>query len=320
MQLTSEIFMSSTKAIHTGGGHLFWSGSISESLKDSIAEFGQSAPVLVYNGTEGPTLAAGGARLAILAELDRPVLARMVEGADDVSLGLLYLADNAHRQLDDAMRFKAVQYFAPLLDRADLEQDILPRLGVRAKSKDARLLLDWLSLPEAWRELLGSGTLPLASGMVLARMNDADRDAVMPLFAGMTWSRSNAVNVLTWLYEAARMAGCPVAEVMDRAGMPALLDQGLSPKDAIARLCAAARQVRHPELSRLRERFEAAARTVTGGTAWKLAQPDNFETDGAELSVRVKDPDHLARAVEELQRMADNPAWKTVFHPGGDND
>lgn len=320
MQLTSEIFMSSTKAIHTGGGHLFWSGSISESLKDSIAEFGQSAPVLVYNGVEGPTLAAGSARLAILAELDRPVLARMVEGADDVSLGLLYLADNAHRQLDDAMRFKAVQYFAPLLDRADLEQEVLPRLGVRAKSKDARLLLDWLTLPEPWQELLGRGTLPLAAGMVLARMNDADRDAVMPLFADMVWSRSNAVNVLTWLYEAARMAGCPVAEVMDKAGMPALLDQGLSPKDAIARLCAVARQARHPELTRLRERFDAAARTVTGGTAWKLTQPDNFETDGAELSVRVKDPEQLAKAVDQLQSMADNPAWPTVFRPGGDNE
>ncbi|MGE4423247.1 MAG: hypothetical protein AB7D39_13195 [Pseudodesulfovibrio sp.] len=320
MQLTSEIFTSPAQAIRTGGGHLFWSGNISESLRNSIAEFGQSAPVLVYNGEHGPTLAAGSARLAVLAELGRPVLARMVEGEDAVSLGLLYLADNAHRPLDDAMRFKALQYFAPLLDEAALEQDVLPRLGVRARSKDARLLLDWLGLPEAWQRLLGSGTLPLAAGMVLARMNEADRDAVMPLFEGMTWSRSNAVNVLTCLYEAARMAGTPVAEVMERAGMPALLDQGLSPKDAIARLCAAARQARHPELTRLRERFDAAARTVTGGTAWKLVQPDNFETDGAELSVRVKDPAQLARAVEELRAVADNPAWKTVFNPGGGND
>jgi len=320
LQLTSEIFSSPTQAIHTGGGHLFWSGNISESLKNSIAEFGQSAPVLVYNGEQGPTLAAGSARLAVLAELGRPVLARMIEGADDVSLGLLYLADNAHRQIDDAMRFKSLQYFAPLLDTADLEQDILPRLGVRPKSKDARLLLDWLGLPGPWQELLGRGTLPLAAGMVLARMDDADRDAVMPLFADMAWSRSNAVNVLTWLYEAGRMAGTPVAEVMDKAGMSALLGQGLSPKDAIARLCATARQARHPELTRLRERFDAAARTVTGGTGWKLLQPDNFETNGAELSVRIKDRAQLAQAVEELHGMADNPAWETVFRPGGDND
>jgi ParB family chromosome partitioning protein len=81
-----------------------------------------------------------------------------------------------------------------------------------------------------------------------------------------------------------------------------------------------ARQARHPELTRLRDRFDAAARTVTGGTAWKLAQPDNFETNGAELSVRVKDREQLARAVQALQSMADNPAWETVFRPGGDNE
>jgi len=320
LQLTNEIFTSPAQAIRNGGAHLFWSGNTSESLRNSIEEFGQSAPVLVYNGEHGPTLAAGSARLAVLNGLGRPVLARMVEGEDAVSLGMLYMADNAHRQLDDALRFKDLQYFAPLMERDALERDVLPRLGVRPKSKDARLLLDWLSLPEAWRELLGRGTLPLAAGMVLARMDDADRSAVMPLFADMSWSRSNAVNVLTWLYEAARMAGTPVAEAMDKAGMPALLDQGLSPKDAIARLCAAARQVRHPELTRLRERFDAAARTVTGGTAWKLVQPDNFETNGAELSVRIKDRDQLVRAVEELRGMADNPAWETVFRPGGDND
>ena len=320
MQLTSEIFTSPAQSIRTGGPHLFWAGNISESLKNSITEFGQSAPVLTYNGKHGPTLAAGSARLAVLAELGRPVLARMVEGEDPVSLGLLYLADNAHRQPDDAMRFQALQYFAPLLDRERLEKDILPRLGVRPKSKDARLLLDWLALPEAWQKLLGRGTLPLAAGMVLARMNEADRDAVMPLFSSMSWSRSNAVNILTWLYETARMAGTPVSEVMDKAGMPALLDQGLSPKDAIARLCATARQARHPELTRLRERFDAAARTVTGGTAWKVIQPDNFETNGAELSVRVKDREQLAKALQELQDMVDNPAWETVFRPDGDND
>jgi len=320
LQLTSEIFTAPAKSIHGGGAHLFWSGNISESLKNSIAEFGQSAPVLVYNGKQGPTLAAGSARLAVLADLDRPVLARMVEGADEFSLGLLYLADNAHRTPDDAMRFKALQYFSPLLDKADLERDVLPRLRVRPKSRDARLLLDWLGLPAGWRELLGRGHLPLAAGTVLGRMADADRDALLPLFKDMSWSRSNAVNLLTWLYEAARMQGISVAEAMEKAGMPGLLDQGLSPKDTIARLCAAARQTRHPELTRLRDRFEAAAAAVTAGTGWRLTQPDNFETDGAELSLRVRDAEQLAAAVEELSGMTGNPAWETVFRPGGDND
>ncbi|WP_207262509.1 hypothetical protein [Desulfovibrio sp. Huiquan2017] len=320
MQLTSEIFTTDPAAIHAHGDHLFWTGSIPESLTNSIAEFGQSAPVLVFERSGALELAAGAARLAVLTSLGKPVLARLITGADALSLGLLYLADNAHRQPNDAMRFQALQYFAPLMDRTALEADILPRLGVRAKSKDARLLLDWLGLPARWQALLGDGSVPLAAGMVLGRMSETDRDALLPLFTGMSWSRSNAVNALTWLFEAARVAGRPVAEVMAEAGMNDLLGQGLSPKDAIARLCAAARQVRHPELTRLRERFDAAARTVTAGTDWRLAQPDNFETDGAELSVWIKDRDQLAGAVEALRAMADNPAWETVFRPGGEHD
>jgi len=320
LHLTNEIFTASAEAIRAGGSHLFWADNITESLRNSIEELGQSAPVLAYAGSDGLELAAGAARLTVLAELGRPVLARLVEDADAVGLGLLYLADNAHRQPDDAMRFKALQYFRPLMDTEALKRDILPRLGVRLKSKDARLLMDWLELPAEWQALLGRGFLPLAAGTVLGRMSDADRDAVLPLFSAMSWSRSNAVNLLTWLFEAGRMAGCSVAEVMTRAGMDTLPDQGLSPKDAIARLCAAARQARYPELTRLRDRFDAAARTVTSGTSWRLIQTDSFETNGAELSVRIADKAQLAKAIEELRAMADSPAWQTVFNPGGEDE
>ena len=150
-------------------------------------------------------------------------------------------------------------------------------------------------------------------------MTDADRDAVAGLFGSLSWSRSNAVNVLTWLFEAGRMTGASVTEVMERASMHSMLGGDLSPKDAIARLCTAARQIRYPELTRLRDRFDGAARTVTAGTRWRLTQPDNFETSGAELTVRVKDAGQLAAAVEELNGLAGSPAWKDVFNPGGDD-
>lgn len=319
MLLTSEIVTSSNQAIRSGGPHLFWSGNIHESLRNSITEFGQSAPVLVRETEDGLDLVAGASRLAVLTGLNRPVLARLVEAETPVELGLLYLADNAHREPDDAMRFRALRYFGPLMDRDALARDVLPRLGVRPRSKDERLLLDWLGLPEAWQELLVRGNAPLAAGTVLARMSDADRDAVAGLFESLSWSRSSAVNVLTWLFEAGRMTGSSVAEVMERAGMNAVAGSELSPKDAIARLSAAARQARYPELTRLRGRFDEAARAVTAGTRWRLTQPDNFETSGAELTVRVKDAAQLAAVVEELNGLAGSPAWKDVFNPGGDD-
>ncbi|MBG0790737.1 MAG: hypothetical protein H0S80_09595 [Desulfovibrionaceae bacterium] len=320
MLLTSEIFTAPAASIRADGAHLFWSGNPPKSLADSLAEFGQTAPVLVCETEDGPSLVAGHSRLALLAAAGQPVLARLVEAEDDADKGRLYLADNGHRVMDDSMRLAALEYFAPLLDRAELESDILPRLGVRPTSKDAGFLLAWLDLEPEWRALLAAGNVPLAAAGPLARMTAEDRNAARPLFAALSWSRSNGVNVLTWLFETARMSASPVAEVMDRAGMNAALGQGLSPKDAIARLTACARQVRHPELGRLQARYAEAAAEITAGTRWRMAQPDNFETGSSELSVQVKTPEQLSRAARELTELAESPAWGKLWDLGSGNE
>lgn len=320
MLLTSEIFTAPAASIRADGGHLFWPETPPKSLADSLAEFGQASPVLVCETGDGLSLVAGRSRLALLAGAGQPVLARMVEDASDADKGRLYLADNSRRALTDPMRLAALEYFAPLLDRAELEADILPRLGVRPRSKDARFLLAWLDLEPGWRALLAAGNVPLAASAPLARMAAGDRDAVRPLFADLSWSRSNGVNVLTWLMEAAKMAGSPVAEVMDRASMPEVLGQGLSPKDAIARLTACARQARYPELNRLRARYDEAAAAITSGTRWRMAQPDNFETGASELSVQVKTPEQLAQAVKELAELAASPSWDRLWTLGSGNE
>lgn len=320
MLLTSEIFTASAASVRTGGGHLFWAKKPAPELADSLREFGQTTPILVCDDGDGPTLVAGHARLAALAEAGSTVLARLVKDADETDKGLLYLADNAHRPLDDGMRLAALRYFAPRVDGDRLRRDILPRLGVKPRSKDARLLLAWLDMERPWRERLEKGNAPLAAAAPLARMSAEDRAAVAPLFDSLSWSRMNGVNVLTWLYETAKMTGSTVAGVMDRAGMPALLGQGLSPKDAIARLTGAAREARHPELNRLQSRYAEAASAITAGTRWRMAQPDNFETGSSELSVQIKTPEQLARAVKELEALAASPAWGRLWTLGSGDD
>ena len=102
--------------------------------------------------------------------------------------------------------------------------------------------------------------------------------------------------------------------------MADILGQGLSPKDAIARLTACARQARYPELNRLQARYGEAAAEITTGTRWRMAQPDNFETGSSVLSVQVKTPEQLARAVAELEELAASPAWAGLWNLGSGND
>ncbi|MDD3313466.1 ParB N-terminal domain-containing protein [Pseudodesulfovibrio sp.] len=306
--------------IRTGGDHLFWTADPSETLSESLRRTGQTAPVLVRDTGDGPELVAGRARLLALRALGRPVLVLMVDAPADLDAGLLYLADNAARPLDDAMRLAALRFFAPLLDRAALAADILPRLGVRPGSKDARLLDAWLDLPEPWPGHLAEGRVPLAAGEVLARLAPADREAAAPLFASLGWSRSNGVNLLTWLFEAGKMTGKPLADLLAESGMADVPALGLSPKDAMARLVALARQTRYPALSALQAEFEETARELSAGTAWRVVQPNNFETGGAELTIQVKTPAQLARAVDDLDAMAAKPGWEKLWNMGGRRD
>lgn len=320
MNLTNEIITASPDAIISEGDHLFWSGNIDESLRDSIAEIGQTTPVLAVETSDGLQLISGQARVRLLAEQKQAVLVRLVEDIDTAALGLLYVADNATRHIDDGMRLAALQYFSPLMDNTELKKAILPRLGVKAKSKDARLLMAWLDLPPSWQNLLSIGNVPLAAGDMLSRMQGEDRNAVEPLFTGCSWSRSNAVNMLTWLFEAGKMTSKSVADVMESAGLTDILKQGLSPKDTIARLTAAMKAARYPSLTKLQEDFQKAARELTAGTRWRMNQPNNFETSGAELVVQIKDAAQLQRAIKELESISEMSPWETIWKLGGQND
>lgn len=320
MQLSQEIITASANSIRDNGPHLFWSGPSDHALTDSIREFGQTTPLLVQEAENGLELIAGHARLAVMRHLEQPTLVRLVLDADAVDKGLLYITDNILRPMDDAMRLAALRYFHPLMPVKRLQSDILPRLGVKPKSKDAALLITWLDLPGNWQAHLAAGNIPLAAGTILTRMDDTDRLAVEPLFAGFSWSRSNAVNMLTWLFETAKMTSAPIVDVMNQAGLDAIMGQGLSPKDTIARLTSAARIARYPELSSLQKRFSTAAQELTTGTRWRINQPDNFETGGAELTIQIKDATQLARAVKELETMAERSPWQEMWQLGGSND
>lgn len=320
MQLLSETRTAPANSIQNEGKHLFWTSDPDKNLVNSIHEFGQVAPVLAQQTENGLELIAGHARLEACRQLNKLVLIHMCIASNDINKGLLYMADNSERALDDGMRLAALQYFRPLMDEKSLREDILPRLGIKPKSKDAKLLMAWLDLPGTWQNHLAAGNVPLAVGAILARMDDDNRAAIEPLFSGFSWSRSNAVNTLTWLFEASKMKQLPIADVMEQAGLNEILKQGLSPKDAIARLTAATKAHRYPELTSLQTTFSKAAREITAGTRWRMAQPNNFETGGAELTIQVKDAAQLEKAVKELDSMSTLSPWNDLWKLGGKND
>ncbi len=300
--------------IDASGSWLFWSGPPSPALRRSLECHGQLVPVLVDASGARPTLVAGAARVAALAELGREVLCLDIGALDDRARGLAYVQSNVGRELSDGQVVAAMRYFESLpgLDQAP----VLESLGLEPRSKRLRLLRSWLTLPGHWDLLLGSGAVPLACAELLEAFAPGDLTVLEPLFATLSWSRGNAVNVLTWIREICLRDGGCAAAVLDGMGVEDILAAGLSPKDAMSRITQEVRLRRYPRLSGMERDFTDLARKVVAGTRWRLAQPDLFESDAVELCVRLSSPAELRAASEELGRIADREDLAALFPVG----
>lgn len=300
--------------VDANGPWLFWSAPPSPALRASLERHGQLVPVLVDAAGERPVLVAGAARTAVMSELGGDVLCLDIGAQTDEARGLAYVQSNADRELTDGHVVQAMRYFLSLPECGMAQ--VLESLGLDERSKRLRLIRSWLRLPRHWDGLLCSGALPLACADLLETFAPADLAALEPLFATLSWSRGNAVNVLAWIREICARDGVGAAAVLDGLGLEQLLATGLSPKDAMGRITQEARRLRYPRLTGMERNFAETARKVSAGTGWRVTQPDFFESDAVELSVRVTSPDELRMAGEELVRMAARQDLDDLFPAG----
>ena len=110
---------------------------------------------------------------------------------------------------------------------------------------------------------MSAGRGPYSPGLrdALHRMDAAEQEALFPFFQAFSWSRGNAVNLLTWLRETSLREKQSVIDMAAAAQKE--LSPDLSPKDAMARITAEVRRLRYPALSALERNFtEAAGRSA----------------------------------------------------------
>ncbi|MDY7002065.1 MAG: hypothetical protein SVS15_09840, partial [Thermodesulfobacteriota bacterium] len=194
-----------------------------------------------------------------------------------------------------------------------LESVVGPYLGLSPFEREWDLLRLWLRLPQDFDAYLTQGNLPLETALILARLEPSELKALGPFFFDLRWSRGNAVNFLTWLWEAGQARACGLDQLLESEGFSEILKQNLSPKDAVARLSAKARALRYPTVVRLEQDFAAASGELSAGTAWEVAPSRNFEAGSVTLSARIRDRDQLIKAVRDLENMAGSGLWETLW-------
>lgn len=299
------------EAVEASGPWLPWSAAPCPELAASVASCGILHPVLVDASGQRPLLVDGYGRLELARAAGSDVLALDLGPLTPAQRLAHHLAANLHKPRTDARLAAACRAALELglsLDAA------LAMLQLHPKTKTARLLAAWMRLPPAWDRFLAAGHACLAVAEALARLAPTDLAALMPVVAAYAWSQGALGNLLTWLTEAARREGVPLAMLVAGLGLDAV--QKLSPQDAMARLLEAARRRRYPELTGLEDRWHEAARAVGLPAPWRLVRPDQFETGAVELRLRVSRPEDVAAAAAALAGCAQAPAWRDLLEVG----
>ncbi len=311
--------------------HLFWATPPDDALTASLATLGQTTPALVFPGEGRPVLAAGARRAAVLRALrGRTLCAVAVEPQDmepelaalpePLRLGAVYLASNLGRAVTDAMAVAAARYFVAAGGAEAYETLAASRLFPDGDRRGA-LVSRWLALPPALDALLEAGHVPLGAAGALAALGAATLDALWPLLTAVRWSRANLANALTWLTEAARLAGEAPEAILGRCGALDLPGRGLSPNDLAAGVLAALRRARYPATTTLEARFAALCRTVTPrGSKARLSPSQGFEADAVTVTATAKSPAELARIAADIAAMAAAPDLPRLLRVAHEDD
>ncbi len=288
-------------------------------LELSLRTRGQLHPLLATEEAHGPMLIDGARRAACLAALGRKALVHFIRAPRDLDKGLVFLAANDFHLLGDQAppRFllPVLRFFEPRLDEQELERILPPALGLDPRSRLWTRLRQWTAVFREcapFEEHVRAGHLDLSCIETLSRMDEADRDALEPFFRALSWSAGASRQLVTLLHETAQGRRRSVGQLIAESGLDAILDQELSPRDAMARILDAVRNLRYPQRSRLERNFTRLATELSAGTPWRMEPDPQFETEALTVSARLRSPEEARKAAARLLEMAESPLWRSL--------
>ena len=310
---TVELLRLDPELIDCSGSWLFWSREPDNSFVQSVKSLGQLEPVLVSPDNERWQLVSGFQRVKACQKLRTPVAALQKRCASQVERGVVYMHLNRTRQIDPIDRVNGMRFFQTQLGPEAFEQTVKQEFGPLGSARELHALMAWSELDKAWDSHLGAGRCQIELGLVLTRMNRADRQAVEPLFRHLAWSRNKARHLLTWLSEAAVMTNSSVQDLIDQAELLECAASDMSPKDRQEEILARLKALRYPRLTRLESEFEALEKRVRQGTSWRITPQQHFESNGFVLQARVRSLQDMQNLTQELQSMDNDHRVQAIF-------
>ncbi len=310
LQKSAGLFELEPEKIDCSQSWIFWASEPDMVLQQSLQNLGQLSPVLVRPAPQQYQLVSGYKRVLILSRLGCKAQALQVEG-DEVQLGLIYLQANLGRRLETKDIVRAARYFQSRLEWAKLQDLLQAWIKPLAERRVWPLIMSWLELPLSYDQALYKAGLPLEMAPRLLRLDTEGLQLLKPLFCNLSWSANKARNLLDWLIQASRSADKNAGKLIQELQLPAILDQGLSPRDTQEKILARVKALRFPCLQNLEKEFASLCSELQG-RFWRVSAEKNFETDALYLQGKVQDARDMTLALQELQEICAKQTWSRL--------
>lgn len=292
-------------------------------LLDSVARMGVLTPLHLRRPAESAPLqlVAGSKRLRAAKQIGQATVPALLHEAGELSepqAFLLAVHDNLAcrpfnavekarilRRLRDDFQYPdaaLTEQFCPLLD-----------LPPRADALEAYCTLAMLD--DALQAATVESALPVDVAVWVGGLDAADRQAVLPLFAGLQLGSNRAQECAAYIDEVCRRDACSAAALFERLGIPALLANpqrsGPQKREAVRH---ALRQARYPQLTAHEQRYREAVRRLRLPPAIALRPPPYFENRQYQVSFSFGRRQELRHAAQCLLDAAESDAMDDLFN------
>jgi ParB family transcriptional regulator, chromosome partitioning protein len=289
-------------------------------LQASLEALGLISPPLLRLRQDGRyQIVCGYQRFLAVTQLGWPELPALLVPAETPAVWCLQaslhetVSGRGFNPMEAALMIeRLLRYFA----EDTVRRRYLPLLGLPPSLPHLRKVQSLLQLEAPWQELAAHNRLSTEAAAVLSQWTEPERGALLPWFHSLQFSHSKQLELLELLTTLSRRAGNSPAAWLERPELVSLLaDPVLTRSEKSNRLWETLRHWCFPRASQAQQQFQhyLKALGLAQHPEMRLIPAPAFEDSSLKLELRFHDKSQLARHLQQVQEMLDQPEFEALL-------
>ena len=289
-----------------------------EELRVSINTVGLINPVVLTKKHETFTIVCGRQRIMAFQKLGKNIIdARVLDGISDEGLLLLSLHDNlfarGFNEIEKAIIIKKFLEIGYSYER--LTSQITPLIDMPPNKKIIDKYLSLLLLEKEFRVLVARGKMELEKAILLAQLDNAERDYVYKiLFKESSPNVNETKEAIRNLLDLMMIKQTDAKGVLVSDEIKSVLsDNKTNKRQKGEKVCKILKTMRYPTISKKEEEFSKSCNGLGLDNHVRITHSKYFEGNDIQITIKTSNEEKLKENIEKLMTGINDGKFKKVF-------